>query len=299
MRITNSMMVKNVTNNLYKNLARLDKLNKQLSSGKSINLPSDDPVAVARSLSLRAVVAETEQFRANLADARSWLEATDSALLAVEEILNRAKELAVKGSSGTLSPEDQQAIAYEVDQLIDQLIGIANTSHEGRYIFAGQQTLTEPFTRTGDNISFQGDDGKLQFRIGPGQLLTVNLNGQEVFGLNEAEPGKIFKALVDLKQNLEAGDGAKIGNETLGELEAAKDNLLRYHSELGARMNRVELADLRMGELKVNYQQLQSLNEDVDIAEVIMELKMSETVYRAALATGARVIMPTLVDFLR
>ena len=51
------------------------------------------------------------------------------------------------------------------NQLIDQLIGIANTSHEGRYIFAGQQTLTEPFTRTGDNISFQGDDGKLQFRI--------------------------------------------------------------------------------------------------------------------------------------
>ena len=71
MRITNSMMVKNVNNNLYKNLARLDKLNKQLSSGKSINLPSDDPVAVARSLSLRAAVAETEQFRANLADARS------------------------------------------------------------------------------------------------------------------------------------------------------------------------------------------------------------------------------------
>ena len=298
MRITNNMLVKNVTNNLYKNLARMDKLNKQLSSGKLINLPSDDPVAVARSLSLRTAVSETEQFRKNLADAKSWLEATDSALLSVEEILNRAKELAVKGSNGTLSPEDQQAISYEVDQLIDQLIGIANTSHEGRYIFAGHQTLKEPFTRTGDTISFNGDDGKLQYRIGPGQLLTVNLNGDDIFGANETDPGKIFKALVDLKQNLEAGDGEKISSETLGEIEAARDNLLRYHSELGARMNRVELADLRMSELKINYQQLQSLNEDVDIAEVIMDLKMSETVYRAALATGARVIMPTLMDFL-
>lgn len=299
MRITNNMLVRNVTNNLYNNMERMDKLNRQLSSTKRISLPSDDPAAVARSLSLRAAVADAEQFEANLGDAKAWLQATDSALMGAEDVLRRAKELAVKGSNGSLSPEDQKAIAFEINQLIDQMVSIGNANHEGRFIFAGFQTTTEPFTRTGDTISFQGDDGKIEYRIGPQQQLTVNLNGQEVFGADETEADRIFKALMDLKQHLENGDGQKISTETLKELDVARDNILRYHSELGARMNRVELANLRMGELKVNYKQLQSLNEDVDIPGVIMDLKMSESVYRAALGAGARVVMPTLMDFLR
>jgi flagellar hook-associated protein 3 FlgL len=243
-------------------------------------------------------VADAEQFEANLGDAKAWLQATDSALMGAEDVLRRAKELAVKGSN-SLSPEDQQAIAFEIDQLIHQMVTIGNANHEGRFVFAGFQTTKEPFVRTDDNISFSGDDGKIEYRIGPHQQLTVNLKGQDVFGNNEAEPGKIFKALMDLKQNLENGEAQKISSETLGELDLARDNILRYHSEVGARMNRVELANLQMGALKVNYKELQSLNEDADLPQVIMDLKMSEMVYRAALGAGARVVMPTLMDFLR
>ncbi len=297
MRVTNSMLVRNVTNNLYNNLERMDKLNRQLSSTKRISLPSDDPAAVARSLSLRAAVADAEQFEANLGDAKAWLVATDSALMGAEDVLRRAKELAVKGSN-PLSPEDQQAIAFEIDQLIDQMVTIANTNHEGRHIFAGHQTLSKPFSRSGDTITFQGDAGAIEYRIGPQQNLIVNLDGSSVFGTDETETNRVFKALIDIKQHLENGDASQV-SKSLGELDAARDNLLKFHSEVGAKMNRVELANLHMSELKVNYKQLQSQNEDADIPGVIMELKTSELVYRAALGAGARVIMPTLMDFLR
>jgi flagellar hook-associated protein 3 FlgL len=298
MRLTNSMLVQNVTNNLYNNLARMNKLNTQLSSGKRINLPSDDPAAVARSLSLRAAVADTEQFTSNLADAKAWLQATDSALMGAEDVLRRVKELAVKGSnSATLSAEEQQAIADEVDQLIDQMVSIANTNHEGRFVFAGYQTLQEPFSRTGDTIASHGDDGAIEYRIGPQQILAANLDGREVFGADETTPDRIFKVLIEIKQHLENGDGGQVSG-SLEELSSSLDNLLQYHSEIGAKMNRVELAGSHMSQLKVNYQQLQSENEDADMAEVIMDLKTSELVYRASLGAGARVIMPTLMDFL-
>jgi flagellar hook-associated protein 3 FlgL len=297
MRITNNMLVRNVTNNLYNNLERMDKLNRQLSSTKRISLPSDDPAAVARSLSLRAAVADAEQFEANLGDAKAWLQATDSALMGAEDVLRRVKELAVKGSN-PLSPEDQRAIAFEIDQLIDQMVNIANTNHEGRHIFAGHQTLQRPFSRSGDTITFHGDNGAIEYRIAPQQQLSVNLDGSELFGADQTTADRVFKALIDVKQHLENGDSAQVSS-CLRQIDAARDNLLKFHSEIGAKMNRVELAELHMSGLRVNYQKLQSENEDADIPSVIMELKASEMVYRAALGVGARVIMPTLMDFLR
>lgn len=295
MRITNNMLVRNVNRNIYNNLERMDKLNRQLSSTKRISIPSDDPAAVARSLSLRAAVADAEQFETNLSDAKAWLIATDSALRGAEDVLRRAKELAVKGSN-PMAPEDRQAIGYEIDQLIDQMVTIANTNHEGRHVFAGYQTLKPPFERSGDTIIFSGDDGNIDFKIGPQQQLTANLNGGEVFGVDEAEANRVFKVLIEVKQHLENGDSP---NSCLDEIDAARDNILKFHSEVGAKMNRVELAELHMGELKMNYQKLQSENEDADIPAVILDLKTSELVYRASLGAGARVIMPTLMDFLR
>src|SRR5690554_3844986 len=137
MRITQGMMASHVLQNLMGNMRRLDRLNDQLSSGKEIRLPSHDPARIARSYDLRRSLAETARYDANLRDAKAWLNATDAALNEATAIVQRARELTVRGADGSLPPDARRAIAEEIAQLIEALLQVADSEHEGRKLFAG------------------------------------------------------------------------------------------------------------------------------------------------------------------
>jgi len=139
---------------------------------------------------------------------------------------------------------------------------------------------------------YQGDTGRRELEIASGVKIAVNVLGSELFD-------QIFQAVTNLRDALYEGDTATVGNQSLAEVEDALDTLLRVRADVGARINRLELADARMQELELNVEQLISDNEDVDLARAIIDLKVAENVYRAALASGARIIQPTLLDFLR
>ncbi|MGE5553708.1 MAG: flagellar hook-associated protein FlgL [Betaproteobacteria bacterium] len=308
MRITNQMMVSRFLRNLNANLALLSDSNEKLSTGKRIQRPSDDPIAVARSLQLRTSLNETEQFIRNVASATSWMEAADSAMSDVSAVLQRAKEIAVSGANGTLVDGSLAALADEVDKLLEHAVQVANSDHAGRYIFGGFQTIARPFNAvTGPApggwiqppggqmitaVNYAGDSGNITYEVGSGILATVNAPGDAVFN-------QVFQALIDLRDNLRSRNQAAITSSSLDLIDQAVDNLLEWQAELGARTNQLELTNNRLLELKANFQKLLSENEDADIAEVIMQLKMQENVYRAALDAGARIIQPTLLDFLR
>lgn len=308
MRITNQMMVSRFLQNLNANLALLAESNQQLSTGKRLQRPADDPIAVARSLQLHTSVAETEQFLRNVSSATSWMEATDSAMADVNAVLQRAKEIAVAAANGTLVDESLGAQADEVDKLIEHVVQVANSDYAGRYIFGGFQTAKQPFTTTlgapppGDiqpvsgqmitAVTYQGDAGTIAYEVGSGIKAAVNVPGDAVFG-------QVLNALMDLRDRLRSRDQAGISTTSLGQLEGAVDNLLKWQAEVGARTNQLELTNTRLLELKTNFERLQSENEDADIPETIMRLKMQENVYQMALNTGARILQPTLLDFLR
>ncbi|MDI6869871.1 MAG: flagellar hook-associated protein FlgL [Bacillota bacterium] len=308
MRITNQMMVSRFLRNLNANLELLADSNEKLSTGKRIQRPSDDPIAVARSLHLRTSINETQQFIRNVASATSWMEAADSALSDATAVLHRAKEIAVAGANGTLVDGSLAALADEVDKLIEHLVQVANSDHAGRYIFGGFQTTAPPFTANRipapggwiqppggqliGSVTYNGDSGNISYEVGSGIQATVNAPGDTVF--NQA-----FQALIDLRDNLRSRNQAGISSTSLSLIEQAVDNLLEWQAELGARTNQLELTNTRLLELKANFEKLLSENEDADIPEAIMRLKMQENVYRAALDSGARIIQPTLLDFLR
>ncbi|MGE5507753.1 MAG: flagellar hook-associated protein FlgL [Chitinophagales bacterium] len=308
MRITNQMMVGRFLQNLNANLALLARSNEQLSTGKRISRPGDDPIGVTRSLQLRTSLNETDQFIRNVSSATAWMEAADSAMSDATSVLQRAKELAVSGANDTLPDESLAALADEVDQLINHLVQVGNTDHGGRYIFGGFQTMTQPFVAntvaapagwiqpvTGQmvgSVTYGGDTGNITYEVGSGVTTTINAPGSSVF--NPA-----FQALIDLRDNLRSRNQAAISSTTIGEIDGALDNLLEWQAELGARTNQLELTNNRLEELKTNFTKLMSENEDADLPEVIMQLQMQENVYRAALDSGGRIIQPTLLDFLR
>lgn len=289
MRVTNSMMVTTLLNDLNTNLSKLTQTNAQLSSGKRINKPSDDPVGLVDSLRLRTNLGEFAQFKTNAEEAKSWLEATDSSLNEFQEVLHRVRELSVRGSNGTMSPDSIQAIEKEISQLKDHIVQIANTKQGDRYLFSGTMTRTLPFDSAG---VYQGNTGSIAYEVGVGVKVPINVSGSTAFG-------SAFAVLGNLITDLSNGNAANIGGPRLAELDGVLDNLLEVRADTGARVNRLEFSISRIDSQTLNMTDLLSKTEDVDMAQLIIELKTQENVYRASLSAGAKIVQPSLIDFLR
>lgn len=314
MRVTNKMLAKHSLSNLYGNMKRLDKVNEQLSSGKKIQRPSDDPVGTTKVLKLRSSLKEIEQYKANVERGVGYLETIDTALGEIGDILRRGRELATYGANGTLNEEERGAIADEVDQLIEHAIQIGNTSHAGRFVFGYNRTDQPPFgvDQASGTITFLGEtlikeNGEIApgwdsvspssgsgVEIGVGIILDLRVPGDDALGA-------ALSALVKLRNVLDPqyGPGSGDVSSVLSDFDQALDETLKWRSETGAKMKRLEMTNNRLDDLVLSTRTLLSKTEDIDVAETIMNLKMEENAYRLALSSGARIIQPTLMDFLR
>ncbi len=303
MRITNTMLINNMMNNIGKNLTRMDKYESQLSSGKKIQVPSDDAVVAARALKLRTDVAEIEQYKRNITDSQSWLEITEGAVGNVGDVLQRTRELAVQAANGSNTPEDTQKTAQEIKQLRTQLMHLSNSTYAGRYVFSGYKTDEKLIDESTGNFAIDVSNAEaIKYEIGIGDDMNINILGGDLFnaGANAAIGGKskFIKDMDDFVDALDKGLTNKIG-DLIKNFDDNVNNALRVRSDIGARINRLELTENRLQNDTVNFTKLMSENEDVDMAETIMNLKNEENVYRASLSGGAKIIQPSLVDFLR
>ncbi len=304
MRITNNMLINNMVNYIGNNLTRMDKYQSQLATGKKIQVPSDDPVVAARALKLRTDVAEIDQYSKNLKDAQSWLDITDSALSDMGDIFQRVKEL-VTSSDGIESPEDLQATSQEVQQLRTQLINLGNSTYAGRYIFSGYQTDKKLLNDDGTFAIAENNNEKINYEIGIADDININITGGDLFNngasINAANVGTAGKFIQDMDELITALNSADYTgiNNKIADFTNNMDSILRVRADVGARVNRLELTSNRMQNDSLNFTKLMSENENVDMTDTIMNLKNEENVYRASLAGGARIITPSLVDFLR
>lgn len=302
MRITNNMMVNNMINSMGKNLVRMDKFQQQMATGKKIQKPSDDPVVAARALKLRTDVAKLEQYKKNIQDAQSWMEYTDSALDQIGNVVKRARELAVRGASGTCTSDDLAKISEEIKQLKSELIELSNSSYAGRYIFSGFYTNQKLLNEDGAFALNVDNSQSIKYEIGVGNDININITGSELFNnginTNSGDKGKMISNFEMIQAAMESGDNTAV-SDAIELMDDNMDNVLRVRTDIGARMNRLKLTSNRIQEDTVNMKRLMSQNEDIDIAETVMKLKNEENVYKASLAGGAKIIQPTLVDFIR
>ncbi|GBG57945.1 flagellar hook-associated protein FlgL [Sporomusaceae bacterium FL31] len=303
MRITNNTITYNFLTSLNKSLERQNAIQEQLSDGKILHRPSDNPVKTIRSLRFNTNLAQNEQFTQNLKDAKSWMDTTDGAMSDLSSIMTNIKELVVQASTGSNPQDAIQTIGKSVDNLINQIVTIGNTKLGDRYVFAGQNDKTQPFTRNGDIITYFGDSSKISMPIQPGVATptqdSVNLSGVEVFGANGNE---VLNHLLEIKQHLDSGtteDQVWLSNTGLGYLDADHASILQSHTELGTRMSAYDMALNMMEGQNVVITGDVAANEDLDIPKAIIDFKTSESIYKTALSVGARIMPPSLVDFLR
>ena len=281
-------MVDNMMRNLQDNMKKLDKLNQQLSSGKKFSKPSENPIGAAESMELESVLSNHGQYLDNIGEAKDWMKSSESALKNSGKILQRAREQAVYGANGSLSEGDRKQIATEIGELKKELINVANSKLGDRYLFSGQKTTTKAFDDSGN---FQGSESDISREVGPGTEMKINTNGKEVFE-------DAIEHLDKLKTNLENSEMDEI-QKRIGELDEDLSINTEKRAQIGAKINRLDMTESKIEEEKIQSEELLSKNEDVDIAKTITDLKMQESVYRASLASGARIMQPTLVDFLQ
>lgn len=303
MRITNNMMNTGFLQDLQRNLRNLDTMQHRIYSGKMVSRPSDDPVRLQQILKLETAIDQHQQYIRNIDDAYAWLSSTDAALDQASGIMVRIRGLAVQGATGSNDLGAMGALADEVRQIAEQLVGVANASHAGRYLFAGSNTTEKPF----DDIvwgavppndtykGFKGNNSTMKYEIGPGVTMAVNTTAKQAFGVDGVEAIELLRSLEVALRDDKKDDI----NTILGQLDKVESTFLTARSEVGARMNRLESTKSRFVDDIITYQALKSQAEDVDASESIMYLKTLEAVYHASLAVGARLMQPTLVDYLR
>lgn len=294
-RVTQGMMNNQLLRNINANLVRINNHQNQLSTGRRINKPSDDPVGISFSLRYRSEDSANEQYKSNVDAAVSWLDYSDTTLNQANSVIQRVRELAVKAANGTNPQSALDAIKKEVDQLNDQMVTIGNSQFNGKYVFNGQLTDKKPYTLATADTDIV-DQGEIKFDIGVGVRVSANISGDKIFGASGANDN-MFLVMKDLSAALAAGNQQAIG-ATIGRLDTRNDAFLQARADVGARQNRIELAKSRLEDIGTNLQALQSKAEDADIPAVITNLKTDENVYNSSLSVGAKIISTSLVDFL-
>ncbi|MDI6703159.1 MAG: flagellar hook-associated protein FlgL [bacterium] len=456
MRISNRYLYSTVMNNIETNLEELEKCHFQLSSGKKVKYPSSDPIATVDSMRQRTYIDRIEQFDRNIDNGIHWMEHTDNVLQQVCDNLHRVRELAIQGASESYNQLNRDANANEINQILEGMIDLANTTFNGKYIFSGTDTLTCPFVVTiGDpqnligsppgksdppfqerlginrnnvtHVTYKGNTNPIYREIEEGVKIRINTIGDDVFSvtahrvemgdmtvadqgkelndkvnyqgrissnvspfgtgvfringvkvfydanrdslisikerINETKSGvkadivevetedgtryhlvletfepdeiwledidgnlleilgfidpdrdapnnivatvkekkiSIFQMLIKLRDDLYQGNTGKDSEieRDLGYIEEALQNVLRYKAENGGKINRLEFTKYKLRDYKLHATELLQNAEEVDWEETIMNLRLQEAVNRAALASGARLIQPTLMDFL-
>ncbi|MGO4269127.1 flagellar hook-associated protein FlgL [Paenibacillus sp. TAF58] len=290
------MMNTQLLTNLNSNLKRLDNLQNQLATGRQINKPSDDPVGISFSMRYRSEISSNDQYQKNADSASSWLDYSDTILNQAGDVIHRVRELAVQGANGTNPPEALDAINSEMKQLYGQLVQIGNSQFNGKYVFNGQTTDVKPYTEATADKDFT-DTGDIQFEVGVGSKLAVNITGDAVFG-SPASPDNAFAVIKKIMDNLSSGNYQGV-SDSIGLLDSRTDTFLEKRADIGAKQNRIDLTTNRLKDTGVNITSLLSKTEDADMAKVITQLKTDENVYEASLSTGSKIIRPSLLDFLK
>jgi flagellar hook-associated protein 3 FlgL len=302
LRITNQMVSRSVLQDINDISRRLSSTQQKLASGKEITRPSDDPFGTSRALTLRGDVAAAQQYQRNVTEAVSWQNITDAALSKMTDAIHRARELTLRGASDSLGQPARDAIAAEVDQLIEAVKGEANASYGGRYVLSGTLTTTKPYS-AGAVDTYVGDNAAIAREIGPGVAVQVNLIGEDLLGNGQvANDALILDNLRDIAQQLRSGTAADLNTmRTTGlqNLDSNLDRLVQARATVGATTNRLEAAELRLAEVEEAALKLLSDVEDADMAKTMVDFSMQHSVYQSALQAGSRIVQQSLLDWLR
>ncbi len=300
MRVATDQLYQQSLASILNDQARLSHTQQQLASGQKLLAPADDPAAAAQIQGLDTQIAATNQFQRDADAATAQINLENGALTSVVNGLQRAHDLAVQGLNGTQSAQARQGIATEVQQILNQLVSVANTRDaSGQYLFAGSQSGSAPVAATGNTYTYSGDSGQRFLQIGPSRQVAVGDPGSTVFMNVPAGGGgtqSVFKTLSDLVAGLQANNPSP---SSLTNLENALQNVLTVQARAGARLNAISDQKTLNSNFLLQVQQNRSQLSSLNIAQAATQLNRQLVALQAAQQSFAKIQGLSLFNFLR
>lgn len=314
MRITTKMMTQSLITNVNNNLQKLQEYENQLSSGVKVDKASDDPIAAAKILNAKSELKSQEQYSTNMDYASSYLDTVSDALSSVYDVLESARSTAVSGSTETTSTTSLEALGAQINSLVEEMVQLANTDYNGSYVFGGGATGSAPFTMTQDtdgtvtgvqfisssyNTSDLEETYSQKIEIASGVTMDLAA-GETTFHTDDSgntSLNAMFSTLIQLATDLNNGDTDAVSS-AISSIDGLIDNVTNEQAVVGAKANRIEAAQSRATAYTTNLTTLISSLQSTNIAETSTKYSSAQTTYEAALSVGAKIIQPSLLDFL-
>jgi flagellar hook-associated protein 3 FlgL len=311
MRVASNSFSESLLKQLSGLSLRQQRLQSQAATGQRIQSPSDDPAAIRRVLDLQTESSSVGQYQRNIARQQELAQATFSSVKSLKTISDRANEIATL-ADGLKSPQELQAYATEVNQLIKEAAQVTNATNRGDPLFAGTRADQAPFivaTNAAGQVTavtYQGNTSLSEVEIAEGATITA-----QVVGANTSNSGPrglitdgssgadFFNHLISLQNNLLAGDTAAIATTDRGNLQSDEENILFHISSNGAVQARLEGATAIASDRSLSLDKSVSAEADADLAQTLVQLSQTQTAYQAAMQSGASILKLSLLDYLR
>lgn len=324
MRITNASMVRSHLYDTQNNLTNMSKINQQISTSKVINTVSDDPHKAIKIMNINNEIKYTEKYNYNIDESVGWMNTTDGALDNVGNLLGEIKETILKVGNGTYSQNEMKSLNEDMNEKIKQLADTLNSTHGGKYLFGGSSVDDAPITvienpdgtvklefskdKNGQTIPNTDD---LKADISSGINIDYNISVGEILNIKDGNGNTVnlldeINNLSTLMNDIANGDeqtAAKaketLLNDTKGKIDTLFDHVVNERTSLGVRLSTAEKIKELNDEDILNIQDVLSKTQDTDVVEKFIELKSAEMIYQASIQVGAKLIQPTILDYIR
>lgn len=285
MRISTNTMFEQGSARLSDLQAGLVKTQQQLSAGRRILTPADDPVGAARALEVTQAQAMTAQFATNRQYARNSLSQVETALAGATALLQDAKVLVVSAGNPTLTDANRAILAIELRGRFDDLLGLANAGDGmGNHLFSGYQTGTRPFVQNAGGAQYAGDQGQSLIQVSSSRQIAISVPGNAVFQSNNSNLD-VFKTLTDVIAVLEAPASGTLPASLASanaNLDQSIDMVLNARASVGSRLKELDSLDSAGSDLDIQYQQTLSDLQSLDYAKAISDLTQQQFTLEAA-----------------
>ena len=324
MRITNSSMIRSHMYDTQNNLTNMSKINQQISTSKVINTVSDDPHKAIKIMNINNEIKYTEKYNSNIDETVGWMNTTDGALESTGNLLNEIKETILKVGNGTYSQNEMKSLNADINEKIKQLADTLNSTYGGKYLFAGTNVDDAPlkvvenpdgsvkleFSKDKNGQTIPNTDD-LKADISSGINIDYNISVGEILNIKDGNGNTVnlldeINNLSTLMNDIANGDeqtAAKaketLLNDTKGKIDTLFDHVVNERTSLGVKVSTAEKIKEFNDDNIINMKNVLSLDQDTDHVEKFIELKSLELVYQASIQVGAKLIQPTILDYIR
>jgi flagellar hook-associated protein 3 FlgL len=301
-RITPAMVTSATLNNLNSSLAALERTTDELSSGKTILEPSDNPYGASRVIDLQSQLDGLSSYESGAQDGIAWENTASSSMANMNEVVQRVRELVVQAANGTNNQSDLNTIALQVEQLTESVKQDANTQYAGQYVFSGTQTTTAPYQQ-GPEDEYKGNAETVSLSVGPGASVDISTDISTLLGNGEASgDGKLLDTLRTIAKDLRGGtpeDKAALGSTDLLNLDGNIETLSQLQATAGSVTDQLQAALSRNEDLQTSIAESLSNTEDTNVATASIDFANEQAAYEAALRAGATIVQESLLNFLQ